>query len=100
MVLIYVDKTSPRLQYICSFIFKELIKAPYAITSHLDSFRNFDGIKINYSEETISDCFSIPNNGFLYELGIREQNIHVFEFDGIKGFFKHKKPGNRNQPDI
>jgi hypothetical protein len=89
MVLIYVNKTSSRLQYIASFIFKELIKTPYSITSHAESFRNFDGIKLNYTEENISENeLKIADSGFLYQVGIIKQSIEVFEVDGIKAFFK------------
>lgn len=89
MVLIYVNQASPRLQYIASFIFKEVIKTPYAITSHSESFKNFDGIKINYTTEKLSDAeLKIPDCGFLYEEGVKDQSIEIFEFDGIKAFFK------------
>ena len=89
MVLIYVKSTSSRLQYIAHFIFKEIIKAPYAITSHADSFKDFDGIKINYSREEIStNELKVPDCGILYQSGITQQAIEIFEVDGIKAFFK------------
>ena len=89
MVLIYVKNTSPRLQYIAHFIFKEIIKTPYAITSHEESFRDFDGIKINYSSKKISDKeLKVVDCGLLFQQGITEQPIEIFEVDGIKAFFR------------
>src|SRR6476619_6763077 len=89
MVLIYVKNTSPRLQYIAYFIFKEIIKTPYAITSHEESFRDFDGIKINYSSNKISDKeLKVVDCGLLFQQGITEQPIEIFEVDGIKAFFR------------
>lgn len=89
MVLIYIKKTSPRLQYIAAFIFNELIKTPYAITSHADSFNKFDGIKLNYTDEKISDEeLIIHPHGLLNETGITEQNIELFELAGFKAFFR------------
>ena len=74
MVLIYVKNTSPRLQYIAHFIFKEIIKTPYAITSHEESFRDFDGIKINYSSKKISEKeLKVMDCGLLFQQGITEQ---------------------------
>ncbi|MEP6615184.1 MAG: hypothetical protein ABJA57_01330 [Ginsengibacter sp.] len=97
MVLIYVATSPPRLQYIASFIFKEIIKTPYSITSHAESFKSFDGIKIDYTNgQSISGALKIPNCGLLYETGIREQAIEIFEVDGIRSFFKSPdfKPGS------
>ena len=88
MVLIYVHKSSPRLQYIAAFIFKDVIKTPYAITSHTDSFKKFDGIKLNYTQEKLTeDELRIPNCGLLFKQGIEEQVIEIAEHNGYKIFF-------------
>ena len=93
MVLIYTNKSSPRLQYIAAFIFKDLIKTPYAITSHEDSYKTFDGIKINYSGKKIADDeLCIPVQGLLEEQGVQEQTIEVFELNGTKAFFRSATP--------
>ena len=90
MVLIYIHKSSPRLQYIAAFIFKEIIKTPYAITSHADSFKQFDGIKLNYTEKKIcEDELRVPNSGLLFQTVIKEQPIEVFEINSIKAFSGH-----------
>ncbi|MBA2250734.1 MAG: hypothetical protein H0W12_11155 [Chitinophagaceae bacterium] len=89
MVLIYTTKATARLQYTAAFIFKEIIKTPYAITSHADSFRKFDGVKINYTGEIIAeDELIIPNCGLLFESGVRPVSIDAFEFNGSTAFFK------------
>lgn len=89
MLLIYVHHSSPRLQYIASFIFKELLKTAYAITADQVNFKSFDGIKINYSDLPLADDeIMIPNNGLLWETGIKEQQVDVFEVNGNKAFFE------------
>lgn len=99
MVLIYVNKTSSRLQYIAAFLFKELLKVPYAITTHADSFEKFDEVKINYSAEKIpGDELRIPNTGLLYEDDIHKQEITLFEVDGYKAFFKSPEAGSNDYP--
>ena len=61
MVLIYSHTTSPRLQYTCNFIFKELLGVDFAITINPEEFKNYDGVKINYSKGTPSSWFIYPN---------------------------------------
>ena len=53
MVLIYTHITSPRLQYICHFIFKEILRVEFNITVDSEEFKNYDGPKINYSDAAI-----------------------------------------------
>jgi hypothetical protein len=99
MVLIYIHKSSPRLQYIAAFIFKEIIKTPYAITSHADSFKQFDGIKLNYTEKKIcEDELRVPNSGLLFQTVIKEQPIEVFEINSIKAFFRSSSQNNDEYP--
>ena len=95
MVLIYTDKSTARLQYIAAFIFKELIKTPYAITSHEDSYKTFDGIKLNYSDKKLADEeLYIAPHGLLQEQDVKEQTIDVFELNGNKAFFRSGLPEN------
>jgi hypothetical protein len=89
MILIYAHTTSPRLQYSCSFIFKELLGLDYFITIDSEEFKNNEGVNINYSETTISDKeFRIGNTGLLFETEIKEQSITCFETSNGKAFFK------------
>ena len=53
MVLIYTHTTTARLQYICTFIFKQLLNVNFAITIDSEEFKNYDGVCINYSNNPI-----------------------------------------------
>jgi len=89
MVLLYSQITSPRLQYICSFIFKELMQVDFSITIDKDEFEKYDGVKINYSGIQIPNCkFQIANSKLLFEKNVSEQNINCFEVNRYKAFFK------------
>jgi hypothetical protein len=89
MILIYAHTTSPRLQYSCSFIFKELLGLDYFITIDSEEFKNHEGININYSETAVTDKeFRIGNTGLLFETEIKEQSITCFETSNGKAFFK------------
>ncbi len=89
MVLIYSHITSPRLQYICSFIFKDLMGVDFIITIDSDEFRSYDGVKINYSDTIIQNSkFKIQNCNLLFEEIILPQRIVCFSWNNTKAFFK------------
>jgi hypothetical protein len=89
MVLIYSHIISPRLQYICSFIFKELMGNDFAVTTDAIEFEKYDGAKINYSNDEIPNSkFKISNSGLLFETNVKEQSIECFAVNGYKAFFK------------
>lgn len=89
MVLIYSNIISARLQYICDFIFKELMHINFLITSDIEEFKKYDGAKINYGLASSShESFTIGNTGLLFEKGINAQKIDCFEINSCKAFFK------------
>lgn len=89
MILIYSHTSSPRLQYSCNFIFKELLGINCAITIDSEEFKNYEGVCINYSSTAIKDKeFKIANSSLLFETEIKEQQIFCFKTNGYKAFFK------------
>ncbi len=75
MLLIYSTETSARLQYICKFIFEEVLKTSFSITLHRDSFSVHEGTKINYSNEHFDNSLQIIPHPLLFETGIKDQKI-------------------------
>ena len=70
----------------------EMMGLEHAITIDGEYFRNFNGVKINYSDTDLgTDCFRIPNQGLLFESGIGQQSINCFETNVYKAFFQ--QPG-------
>jgi len=89
MILIYSTITSPRLQYSCSFIFKELLGLDCRITIDSEEFKNYEGVCINYAATAIKEKeFRIINYDLLFEISIKEQPVTCFETNGYKAFFK------------
>jgi hypothetical protein len=89
MVLIYSYISSSRLQYICSFIFKEQLGLDFKLTIDSEAFKNHDGAKINYSDSKIADDeFYIQNHALLFENEIKPQEIDCLTANGNKAFFK------------
>lgn len=89
MLLFYSHISSPRLQYICSFIFKELLGIEYEICIDPERFRLYNGPKINYSDSAFegNECF-IQNHSLLFEGGTKEQIVDPFTAWGTPAFFK------------
>jgi len=89
MILIYSHITSPRLQYTCHFIFKDLLGTDFAITVDSEEFKNFNGPKINYSDGPIpGHGIWVKKQELLFEELIIPQRIVCFEWNGTKAFFK------------
>ncbi|MBC6491641.1 DUF7033 domain-containing protein [Flavihumibacter stibioxidans] len=87
-MLIYSEKQSPRLSYVIDFISAELLTSPAAITTDREVFRHFEGVKINYANESFEEgCFRISPTPILFETGIRDFPITCFELGGHKAFF-------------
>ncbi|MEQ1553220.1 MAG: hypothetical protein ABL929_03520 [Ferruginibacter sp.] len=88
MLLIYSPQSNTRLQYICKFIFEEILHKSYSITTDYINFNKHDGNKINYSNSYFENSFQIKPQGLLLETGITQQKIECFNFNNCKTFFK------------
>lgn len=88
-MIIYANKITPRLQYVSDFIGKQITGEPFQLTTDTFYFNDYNGPKINYGYEPVSnDELLIVNYPLLFEDSIRKQNISCFELNGFKAFFK------------
>ncbi len=87
-MLLYSPHISPRLQYIAAFAAQELLGAAITLTDSLEEYREYAGIKINYSPEELTDreCWIVPQ-GLLAQTTIEPQHVEVTEEQGMKIFF-------------
>ena len=75
-MIVFAHTITPRLQYILDFIGKETIGKPFQGVSDIETFRNYTGPKINYSNEKITESeFRIQNTELLFQKGYQEQSI-------------------------
>jgi len=88
MLLIYSYKLTNRLKYIFTTIFTDVLNIPLDFTDDVAYFNNADIPKINYSNNKIDNELFFQSSSILYETGIKEQNINVFENNGNKCFFR------------
>ena len=88
MVLIYCNKTSPRIEYTFDHIFKLILNKNFSITNSKSEFIDFKGCKFSYANAPISEELFFQSNGLLEENGLENPEITIFEWDNIKCFFK------------
>ena len=62
------------MQYSCDFIFSEQLGTGYRITNAGETFNNYQGAKINYSNNRIGNSYCIRPHQLLFEQGIRQQD--------------------------
>ncbi len=61
----------------------------FEITTDAEKFKQFDGVRINYSKVPITNTeYRIGNVNLLFENNIQQQQIECFETNGYKAFFK------------
>lgn len=85
MLLFYTTHITKRLQYIVDTLFK----GEATITHHRETLQQYTGAKINYSPERISEKeVWVQPYGLLEEQAIHQQEIHCFEWNNLKVFFK------------
>ena len=90
MVLIYTHTITNRLQYICSFIFEQLLQVTCNITTNKQTFVQYNGAKINYSNDDV-EGFIIQPTALLFNQTILPIPIDCFAYGDNIAFFKTTK---------
>ena len=88
-MIIYANRITPRLKYVADFIGKEITGQPFQLTTDEFFFNDYNGPKINYGYEPVSnDELLIVNYPLLFEDSIRKQTISCFKLNDFPAFFK------------
>jgi len=87
MLLVYTSSVTPRLQYIFDLIFGELLGVNYNFTTKKDEFVLYHGPKFNYSDQPLGEELFFYAVHLLFEKGITDQDVAVFDWAGTKAFF-------------
>jgi len=88
LILIYTQNTTARLEYILKFIFEDIYKVEYQVTTDINRFEKSSLPKINYSSDPIPDSFHIIPVELLFETDIIQAKINVEIWNNQKIFFK------------
>jgi len=86
-LLIYLEKDSPRVQYIFHHIFHHVLGLNIVLTQDEESFLESKIPKINYSKKPFSDELFFYASNFLFESKIKKQDLVFSTYNGVKIFF-------------
>ncbi len=87
MLLIYTHKITHRNKYIFNLIFKDYLSIDFALTDNVEEFKNSTVPKLSYTINPVADELFFTSRSLLFESGITEQNISIFEYNNEKVFF-------------
>jgi hypothetical protein len=87
MISIFTAHTSPRLTYIAQQVFTEWLNQEIQWFNDVKKFESAQGIKINYSDKTITADIHIKPQGLLFETGIQKKRPEVGKVKDIPVLF-------------
>ena len=87
MLFIYTHKITHRNKYIFNLVFKDILGIDFTLTADVEQFKIFNGPKISYTINPVADELFFTSRNLLFETGITDQNISVFDFNNNKVFF-------------
>jgi hypothetical protein len=87
-LLIFAEKATPRLLYVCKLIFNRHLGLQYSIITESQVFNEYPGAKINYTNQQNTDGIHIKPASLLFETDIRNQTVATGQFrDNTVPFF-------------
>lgn len=89
--LVYTKEITPRVTYTFQVLLETMKELSYKVTTDRDEFRAFDGIRINYSNNRLTDSeILLPCTSLLFENTIHPFPIEVIKVNGVSAFFLDK----------
>lgn len=92
-LLIFSEKASPRLEYVCRLIFTQHLGLNFSVTTDFQEFKIYNGAKIVYGSTENNDTVCIQPSGLLFETGVKTQTIQTGMVNGITVPFYSGKSG-------
>ena len=86
-LLIYSEKSTSRLIYILKLFIGNLVGASFRLTHDEKEFITYTGHKLTYSDAPFGNEPFIFASRILFEKGIEDQQINVFEWQSVPVFF-------------
>lgn len=94
MLLIFVPKMTNRLGYTLDVVMRTFIQTKFAITTDADKFRHYDGYRLCYDTQPLTDekgkslpCVFIKSANLLFETSIAFQKCSFFYHEGTPAIF-------------
>ncbi|MDY8134442.1 polysaccharide deacetylase family protein [Aquimarina sp. 2201CG5-10] len=90
MLLIYVQKITPRVSYTFKQICKRILGLEIDFTSKIESFIAHDGPKFSYGKKPLGKELYFQSVELLFEHGLNEVETQVVDWEDTKCFFQVK----------
>lgn len=87
MLLIYTHKITHRNKYTFNLFFKDILGIDFTLIDNVDDFKKSDLPKLSYTLNPIENEVFFTSRNLLFESGITEQNISLFDYNSHKVFF-------------
>jgi hypothetical protein len=87
MILIYSTRITNRLRFIFNLMLVELAGYEIKFTIDIDEFKSYSGPKISYHTSPIDDELFFMAKPILFDNDIKDYNISIFDWEGMKVFF-------------
>lgn len=81
MFILLSEAPSPRLEYVASWLFEDMLGTGLRITQDPVEWEASDLFRIRYTREVTPDAFHIEPEGLLYEKGLRTEKPSVAVYD-------------------
>ncbi len=86
-LLVYTPKLTNRCRYTFRLYFRDLLGLDPELTDNAEKFAAATGPKVSYAQQPLKDELFFYSRNLLFETGISEQNISVFDWEGHTVFF-------------
>ncbi len=90
-IIIYSPKVTPRLSYVCKFIFNQGLLCNYILTENESEFLQSKLVKINYSVKTFENALNVNPDGLLNSKELKKPELEYTNdsFDTFSSVFYH-----------
>jgi hypothetical protein len=86
-LLVYTSRRTPRIAFIFNLLLRDIAGVDFRLTHNAQEFSFYDGPKLSYCDQPINNEIFFFASRLLFEKGIEDQQINVFEWKGIPVFF-------------
>lgn len=87
MLVIYVQKLSPRIDYVFKHICTRILGLPIQFSNTIETFISHPGPKFSYGKQPLGNELFIQSHGLLNQQGFEDVEVHVRLWENTIGFF-------------
>lgn len=87
MLLIYIQKTTTRTDYVFKHICSRILGLPIEFTSAIENFIARPGPKFSYGKQALGNELFVQSHELLFQQGFEDVEVHVRPWEETIGFF-------------